>query len=107
MTIETKYSIGDRVFIINNDIREVIIHRLEIKIGNHGEKEILYRTKVEASGSITGYKETGVYVSRYEAAKAWFDRQGLEPNDIIQSVFQERKEAKEVEVKVVKTEVPF
>ncbi|MHA1675600.1 MAG: hypothetical protein ACTSU6_00300, partial [Candidatus Njordarchaeales archaeon] len=88
---------GDTAFVLNMDIQEISIYKIEIAVNNNARIGITYRTRKNNnsnSAELVSYIENKIYDTRYEAARAWFARQELEPNDIIQSVFTERKETK-------------
>lgn len=90
MDIETKYDVGDEVFVITYEIRSVTITNILFKAwrtstGLKTKCEYSYTSRI--TGESNTVKEELIYGSKFEAAKSWLTKQDLEPNDVIQSVF--------------------
>ncbi len=91
MEVTTDYDIHDRVFIIDGNIKEAVVEKIDVKFKVNREAHVIYYVQKGSSSVIQSYNSDLVFRTRFEAACNWLEKQGLEPNDVIQSVFAKHK----------------
>jgi len=73
MTYETKYQIGQNVFIVGTKIERMIITAVRINHDKHNDPIYIYTL-----GCDYNKNELDLYTTKEEAAEAWLKKQGLD-----------------------------
>lgn len=83
MKIETKFNVGQTVFVISyNEIKSFTVYKI-VSTSHEGRTSHSYTTNPYDRQNIkTSYFENSVYGSKEEAAKAWLEQQGLAIGEI-------------------------
>ena len=95
MELKTRYDIGATAFTINGNIQEVEIIAAStnnyFNSNRHLVNKVEYTVRSRSNKNTTKCIESHLYDSKFDAAKAWLTKQNLEPNDVIQSIFGDKK----------------
>ena len=80
MTIETRYSINDTVYILHyGELAECTITSLNIEVNYKKDAEIKYNlTSTTGAALIKGYAQEDVFPSKKDIAMHWLVNQGLD-----------------------------
>ena len=80
MTIETKYNVGDTVYVLYcEEITECVVRAFDVEVNYEKDIEVQYDLKaIRPDVMLNKREEESIFPSKEEAARDWLSKQGLD-----------------------------